>query len=642
MNQVERKRGNFMRKRNFKTCAGILTLSAILGIGALANPANVKAATEHWNDASVTSTGNSWNVYKKNWESIRNNWENVSLTPGTNESELNFAWYSKTEEVPKVRISTDDMMNGAKEFSGEQTSINKVTQRSDLTGYYSNKVTITGLKENTDYYYQVYQDGKWQEPKEYSTKSFSSFSFLYVGDPQIGACKGQYDADDGNKMSTDGDYLAARNDSYNWNSILNNALSDHPEVSFMVSAGDQVNYGDEEREYAGYLSAEALASLPVSTTIGNHDSSSNQYSLHFNNPNAFDENNAADAAYTAGKTAAGTDYYYTYGDVLFIVLDTNNYNCATHKNVIKKAVTENPDAKWRVVTFHQDIYGSGYDHSDSDGMVLRTQLTPIMDEFDIDVVLQGHDHTYSRTYQLTSDGKEHQTYTSTPKDATTDETFQSENLCYNIQSDVVGGTIKNPEGTVYFEANSATGSKFYNLISTKQDFIAERSQKWNPTYSVISVTDNTFSVTTYDSATRKQLKGSSTYTIVKEEEKAQDTTQNVNNNTNGSNKNQAQTSVAATLKKETIKKAVSTKTKTAKLTWTKDKNATGYQIAYTYQKGFKKNVKYTLVKNNTKTSTTLKKLKKGKTLYVKVRSYKTVNGKKVYGKYSTVKKVKIK
>lgn len=52
------------------------------------------------------------------------------------------------------------------------------------------------------------------------------------------------------------------------------------------------------------------------------------------------------------------------------------------------------------MVFHQDIYGSGYDHSDSDGMVLRTQLTPLMDKYKIDVVMQGHDHTYSRTFQL--------------------------------------------------------------------------------------------------------------------------------------------------------------------------------------------------------------------------------------------------
>lgn len=127
--------------------------------------------------------------------------------------------------------------------------------------------------------------------------------------------------------------LAARNDSYNWNHVLNEALEDHSDVSFLVSAGDQVNYGSNEREYAGYLGAEALTSLPVATTIGNHDSVSNQYSLHFNNPNAFSD---TDTNYVQGKTKAGTDYYYRYGNVLFIVLDTNNYNCATHENVMKK------------------------------------------------------------------------------------------------------------------------------------------------------------------------------------------------------------------------------------------------------------------------------------------------------------------
>ncbi len=58
-----------------------------------------------------------------------------------------------------------------------------------------------------------------------------------------------------------------------------------------------------------------------------------------------------------------------------------------------------------------------------------------------------------------------------------------------IVNKTVGGTVTNPEGTVYLEANSATGSKFYSLIASKQDFISERSQTWTPTYSVVKVTD---------------------------------------------------------------------------------------------------------------------------------------------------------
>ena len=39
-----------------------------------------------------------------------------------------------------------------------------------------------------------------------------------------------------------------------------------------------------------------------------------------------------------------------------------------------------------------------------------TQLTPLMDKYKIDVVMQGHDHTYSRTFQLEGDGKDHTSY----------------------------------------------------------------------------------------------------------------------------------------------------------------------------------------------------------------------------------------
>ena len=688
-----------MRKNQFRTFAGILSLSALLGVGVLTNPVKVAAATEHWNDGSAPVT-ESWTKWKENWETYSTNYENVSLTPGANESQLNFAWYSKTAEIPKVKIGIGKEMSSAQEFAGKQTPISDATlQGAGLTGaYYSNKVTVTGLKEKTQYYYQVFQNGEWKEAKPYKTGSASAFSFLYVGDPQIGACKNQT-SNEGEKLTNADSNLAARNDAYNWNNILKNAVEDHSNVSFMVSAGDQVNYANNEREYAGYLGAEALASLPVSTTIGNHDSGTEQYSLHYNNPNTFGFD---ETRYTKGHTAAGSDYYYTYGNTLFIVLDTNNYNAATHRNVIKKAVEENKDAKWRVVMFHQDIYGSGLDHSDSDGMILRTALTPIMDEFDIDVVLQGHDHTYSRTYQLSSSGR----YTIYDKNnnGSYGTVYQTDNeLCYNIESNVKGGTVTNPEGTVYIEANSATGSKFYELIPSQQDYISERSQTWTPTYSVIDVSDDTFKITTYDSKTRKELAGSSSYTIIKKEEKKETQVQKtqtikaassvkkaVNSkvfslkaSTNGngalsytsSNPKVASVSrsgnvtvksigtakitikaaatstykaatktvsVTVTPKKASLVKVSAAGAKKVKLSWKKDKTVSGYRIAYSYSKNFKSSVKTVMVKKNTKIAATLTKLKKGNTLYVKVRAYKTVGGKRIYGSYSTPKKVKIK
>lgn len=71
--------------------------------------------------------------------------------------------------------------------------------------------------------------------------------------------------------------------------------------------------------------------------------------------------------------------------------------------------------------------------------------------------------------------------------------------------------------------------------------------------------------------------------------------------------------------------------KTAKVTWKKVKGAKGYQVKYSTSKKFKKSK--TKTKTVKKNKITLKKLTKNK-YYVKVRAYKKVKGKKVYGKYS--------
>ena len=499
------------------------------------------AATEHWNDNSgKKAISDEWSQWKTKWETIKTDYEKVSMVPGADATKMNYAWYSKTADEAKVRISTNVDMSKTTEADGsntysenykEFTGTSKEYKKIDDVTYYANKVTITDLKENTTYYYQCLVDGKWTSVKKFKTGDTSNFSFLYVGDPQIGASKGQTPTESSEAQSAD---IAARNDAFSWNKTLTAAISEHSDVDFIVSAGDQINNtGDDngqEREYAGFLSADVLSNVPVAPTIGNHDSKFANYQNHFNVPNAYTEEQNA--------TPAGNDYYYTYGDVLFIVLNTNNYNCADHEALIKKAEQAAPNAKWKIVTFHHDIYGSGYDHSDSDGIVLRTQLTTLLDKYDIDVVLQGHDHTYSRSYMLTSDGNTHTAYTKdnvkdeylNVKDGKTDDSaalsskqeYLNQNLCYKIV-DKTQGTINNPEGVLYMEANSATGSKYYNLISTQQDYIAERSQTWTPTYSVVNVTSDSFTINTYDVNTGYKIDNSFTITK-KAEDKKDDTT----------------------------------------------------------------------------------------------------------------------
>lgn len=99
--------------------------------------------------------------------------------------------------------------------------------------------------------------------------------------------------------------------------------------------------------------------------------------------------------------------------------------------------------------------------------------------------------------------------------------------------------------------------------------------------------------------------------------------------------------ITVTPKKVNKPKAKTGKRK-MKISWKKDSNASGYQIVYASNKKFTKGKKTVNIKKNTTVSKTIKKLKKGKTYYVKVRSYKTSEGEKIYGKFSTAKKVKIK
>ena len=92
----------------------------------------------------------------------------------------------------------------------------------------------------------------------------------------------------------------------------------------------------------------------------------------------------------------------------------------------------------------------------------------------------------------------------------------------------------------------------------------------------------------------------------------------------------------AALSKVVLKKVKNRKGKKILVQWKKLKKAKGYQVQYAANKKFKKTSK--LTKANKYVS---KKLKK-KTYYVRVRAYQMVNGKKVYGKWSAVKKVKVK
>lgn len=388
----------------------------------------------------------------------------IILTPGKTAKDLGFAWYSQKKGEPAVKIGKKEDLSDAQEFKGTATEINRSNQKNTYKA--SNKVTVEGLfEENTTYYYSYTDDVKnpnWSEVQSYTTKKTTNFQTILVGDPQIGASgsQGQGTADDIN--------IAV--DTFNWNKTMEQAKITAPNASFILSAGDQIDYAGtdssdgknvRESEYAGFTYPALLRMLPLATTIGNHESKGTDYKYHYNNPNSEDG---------LGSTNSGSDYYFSYGNVLFISLNSNNRNTVEHRELLKKAVESNPDAKWKVVMFHHDIYGSGQPHSDTDGANLRALFAPLMDEFGIDMCLTGHDHSYARSY-LMADGTA-------------------------IQYD--DSVAINPEGTLYIAAGSASGSKFYKLATTKQYYIAERSNTQIPTFSTIDFSDESIVIKTYD------------------------------------------------------------------------------------------------------------------------------------------------
>lgn len=86
----------------------------------------------------------------------------------------------------------------------------------------------------------------------------------------------------------------------------------------------------------------------------------------------------------------------------------------------------------------------------------------------------------------------------------------------------------------------------------------------------------------------------------------------------------------------------SSKSRQMIVSWKKDTRATGYQIMYSTDKKFRKNVKTVNIKKYKTTHCTVKKLARNKRYYVRVRSYKKVSGGKLYGSWSSTKNVKIK
>lgn len=663
-----------MRKFMWKKAAAAAMTATILVTSATVLQA--AAPPDGYTNAqdTVEAYGGAYSNWMTKWNStISKDREQISLSPGSDNSSVNFAWYTKKSAgVQKLKIAENKRLTNAKVYEAEQT---KAVTDKDETEYVSNKVIATDLKANTTYYYSYQKDGQWTAPEKYTTDNGSKFSFIFVGDPQIGSSnelKGAATEEFYNAQSA-----AVANDAFNWNTTLNQAMEKTGnKASFVLSSGDQIQSTKKkspnkaawgsEIEYSGYLSPDVLKNLPVATTVGNHDADNANYTYHFNTANASE---------LGSNGKVGGDYWFKHDNALFIMLNTQDTNVEEHRQFIEQTVAANKDCKWRIVTLHQDIYGSAEHSNEPEITNLRYQLAPIFEDNKVDVVLTGHDHAYSRT-QILKGGHKTTEYTDDEFDPMLDEDMdagENPDTVYtakeNIKADTTdpsqkaylnylnqvmdkdaiqqvtkkGTTVFNPTGILYMTAGSSSGSKYYDLVPRQQSYIANRWQQDVPTYSVIDITDTTFTINTYRTDTEEKI--DETFSIAKVNESDN---KNQTDNTQTDNKKQPTTAKKNTTKpaekavapkKTVVKKVKALGKKKIKITVKKSsEQVSGYEVILSTKKNFKNAKKITTKKN----VVTVKKLKAGKKYFVKVRAFKKVGNKKIYGNYSTVKKVIVK
>ena len=431
-----------------KTAAkvGLASLAVMLGGGTILM--NTQAYTP-----VHAETQNESDVETKAGETVQ---KSVILMVGSDETSRNLTWYANVDTAGSVQwAKQSDMQDGL--FPAQYNEAAATSIATNDEGFYSNQATMTNLEENTAYVYRVVNGDTVSQIYTFETGDFDEgFSFILAGDPQIGA---------GNTET----------DTVGWDETLDTAIA-QLDPDFLVSAGDQVNTNNNETQYTGYLN-DALTYLTSATTIGNHDSGSAAYNEHFNLPNESTQ---------LGATTAGTDYWFVYDNTLFMVINSNNRSTAEHKEFLESAIAQNPDVRWKTVVFHHSVYSTASHVDDGDIIERREELPPMFSELDIDVVLMGHDHVYTRTYMMNG---------TTPDDS------------QGVQSEVT-----NPEGVLYLTANSASGSKYYDIKAPEAAYSAVMDQSYRRTITDIDVTDTSYTMTTYYMDTMEVL---DTFTINK-------------------------------------------------------------------------------------------------------------------------------
>nr|WP_321454303.1 metallophosphoesterase family protein [uncultured Carboxylicivirga sp.] len=237
----------------------------------------------------------------------------------------------------------------------------------------SHQIKINDLSPSVVYAYRVGDGHTWSEWNTFETANAnrSKFSFVYFGDVQYGF----------NTV---------------WGRVLRQSLKKCSDPAFFLYAGDLITTAGVDEEWQQFFDAGdwVFRSFPILATPGNHEHFKNNKEYgplapHWNANFCFANNGP--------QGLENTVYYIDYQGVRFISLNTTNM-LTPDVDVTKqiewfKSVLKNNSNRWTVVTMHHPIHNlkSGRDENP-----IQELLQPIFEEYQVDLVLQGHDHAYGR------------------------------------------------------------------------------------------------------------------------------------------------------------------------------------------------------------------------------------------------------
>ena len=331
------------------------------------------------------------------------------------------------------------------------TSNEAVTMDADdnQIAYYISKAQIS-LEPNSAYVYRVIDRafGIVTPEAVLNTADYKSesFSFSHVSDSQAGP------------------------DEFGWVMSAVAGKSD-----FVIHTGDVVQYAQYEHQWTEMLdnNYEYVMGIPIMAIAGNHETSYNNATYetvkHFNNNIP-----------SQSSTALGYYYSFVYGDVKFIMLNTNdlenNKLKAEQFNWLVNELETNT-CRWTIVSMHNPIYSVGKYGADETrnaiALALREQLCDVFSKYGVDLVLQAHDHAVSRTYPIDGDG------------VATREITQ-------IQNGVE--YIVDPDGVIYV-MNGPAGTQQRAPVAIDEEIYAYAEAGKKASWADITVTGDTITVT---------------------------------------------------------------------------------------------------------------------------------------------------